>query len=305
MAQPSSSSKRPQTTAKAGVPKAVDSLVFKDDGGLILDVLITSKAQRRPAWLTSTTGSKTSLYAVSTVGRLEQMAAIHWAGVDESSKPNKGQVVMVEMGGKLSRAEDFCVKASGSFGRSSTYSFHSGNLRCRWVCKDFGDDPDEYGYISDNLAWQCIAENTNYKEDETYTPTTPARKRWSFFGPSSASSSSTNRQKLLLATWQPPITAGEEHLKIYLDGLPHVFHLLLSFILFNTKRDAWKKVQSKMTPEEVEAALLQDLAGGLPTYTPVRDGTSTAAGIHPTLPATSPWRWTPKGQAERRSESDL
>ncbi|KAG8832379.1 hypothetical protein FRC17_001426 [Serendipita sp. 399] len=303
MAQPSASKQKPQSTAKAGVSKAVDSLIFKGSASsLLIDMLFTSKAQRRPAWLTSTIGFKTSLYAISTIGRLEQMAVIHWAKVGETSKTKtkKAQVVMIEMGGRLSRAENYCLKGSGGVGRSG------GDLRCHWVCKDFGDDPNEYGHISDNIAWQCLAENTNPNEDKISAPTTPARKRWSLFGPSSAPSSSTNRQNLLLATWQPSLTAiREEHLKIYLGGLPHVFHLLLSFILFNTKRDAWKKVQSKTTPEEVEAALLQDLAGDLPTYTPTRDGTSTGAGIHSTLPATSPWRWTPKGQAERRSESDL
>ena len=54
----------------------VETLVFKNDS--LIDALFTSRQQRRVVWATLTSESRTTLYSVSSRGKLEVAASIHW-----------------------------------------------------------------------------------------------------------------------------------------------------------------------------------------------------------------------------------
>jgi hypothetical protein len=77
------------------------------------------------------------------------------------------------------------------------------------------------------------------------------------------SASRIEEPQITLAKYRTPngITKGDLRIDIFREGVPHVFHLLLSTILLNAKRSEWKAVQSKSSPEDLEATFTSDVSG--------------------------------------------
>lgn len=98
-----------------------------------------------------------------------------------------------------------------------------------------------------------------------------------------------------MAEFTPPIDGDPKNgLQIYQEGLPYTFILLLSAILVSARADDWKKNQSPSTPEEIEQVLAGDVLGSLPAYTPLRSPLRSKVKhqLHPTIPSTTPWKWS-------------
>ena len=88
--------------------KSADRLTLSDPS--LIDTIYTSKHKKRPVWLTSTLGPVTTLFSVSSSGRLDSFAAIHWdTGVAKSD-------IRVEMGDESLTAERFGMKTQGFLG---------------------------------------------------------------------------------------------------------------------------------------------------------------------------------------------
>lgn len=131
----------------------------------------------------------------------------------------------------------------------------------------------------------------------------PAPSRFkSIFSPfKGRASPRVHMEEITLAEYNP--TFNHRHratILLYRAGVPYTFHLLLSLILLNSKKDEWKTIQSKTTAQELENVLNADLTGNLPMYTPVRakskgERPSTTATLHPTVSATNRWRWQNTG----------
>lgn len=98
--------------------KAADELSFKTN--TMLDAVFTSKAKKKPTWITTTMGSKTTIWRVSRTGNLEEVAAIRWSSVPDSSlhsshttKNDARRVILVEINGELYPAEKFGKRSKG------------------------------------------------------------------------------------------------------------------------------------------------------------------------------------------------
>jgi hypothetical protein len=96
----------------------VEELSFKSL--TLLDAVFTSKLKKRPAWATTTIGPKTTIWRVSRVGKLEEVAAIRWNSVPDSSlhstpssKTGSQRTVLVEINGELYPAEKFGKRSGG------------------------------------------------------------------------------------------------------------------------------------------------------------------------------------------------
>ncbi|KAG8827895.1 hypothetical protein FRC17_007678 [Serendipita sp. 399] len=275
--------------------RPADNLIFKDQS--LIDNVYSSRAKKRPAWLTSTHGSETTLFSISKSGRLKENAIIHWAsspndgsGSSSAATTTRKAEVMVEVEGERYPAEKFCKKHTGLTGAASAYSFMAGSLRCQWSPQIPTNSTELW--FGTYITWQCFAE-----EVDPLSRSQSSSRLKTLFKPSSKPS----RPKTLLATYQVNVNNSFQDggLVLYPEGIPLTFFLILSIILFDVKRDTWKMTQSKRRPEEVETMLMQDAHGDLPTYNP---DSSRTTDVHPTVQTTTPWRWsTQTGQGQGRS----
>lgn len=145
---------------------------------------------------------------------------------------------------------------------------------------------------------------------------TPTHSRFkSLFSPFKKSTPKPHTESITLAEyfhgWNVHQTAT---IAVYKQGVPYTFYLLITLVLLNTKKDEWKHVQSSTTPDELRAMLNADLRGNLPMYTPARTDNKSkpkanrrprTANLHPTVSATSPWRWDATGNDHDREGNPL
>jgi hypothetical protein len=99
---------------------------------------------------------------------------------------------------------------------------------------------------------------------------------------------------VLLAQFHPLQTGMKNDLScsIYREGAPYTSLLLLSFILVDTKKDDWKRVQSRASPQQLETILARDAIGDLPTYSTVGAEEANDINLHVSVPVSSSrWRW--------------
>ncbi|KAG8769814.1 hypothetical protein FRC16_006554 [Serendipita sp. 398] len=271
------------------VVKPADNLLFKES--TLIDTIYSSRVKKRPCWLTSTSATKTTLFAIAGSGRLKEKAVIDWAS-SPSESTTKSEV-MVEVEGERYPAERFCKKRTGLVGQASAYVFMAGSLRCQWI-PQWGTVNNRMGPFETeyHINWRCFAEEVD----------TPSKRRSSSgLRTLFKSSLAQTQSKVLLATYQETsnVSCQDGGLVLYPEGVPLTFFLLLSLILFGDKKDAWKTIQSKTRPEEIEAMLTQDAHGDLPAYNP---DSSRTLDVHPTVHATSPWRWHSRdGRSQERN----
>ena len=81
----------------------------------MLDTIFISKAKKKPVWITVTTGSQTTLFSVSSAGKLIQAAAIQWQAQIKGSKKTE---VMVEIDGDTFPADRFGRQSGGIHGKT-------------------------------------------------------------------------------------------------------------------------------------------------------------------------------------------
>lgn len=107
------------TTSHSGVEKdqlkPVEELSFK--GLTFLDAIFMSKTRKKPVWATTTDGSKTTMWRVSRVGKLEEVAAIRWhlapdhgSGLSNTTPNTPRKDILVEVNGEVFPAEKFGKK---------------------------------------------------------------------------------------------------------------------------------------------------------------------------------------------------
>jgi hypothetical protein len=106
--------------------KPVETITFKTN--TLIDTIFFSKQKKKPCWITSTSGSTTTLFSVSPSGQLLPIAVIRWTGAsnDESKKAD----VTVEMDGNIFTADKFGRKPGNSKYDSAFLSrIHAHNLK--------------------------------------------------------------------------------------------------------------------------------------------------------------------------------
>ncbi|CAG7850892.1 SubName: Full=Uncharacterized protein {ECO:0000313/EMBL:CCA68261.1} [Serendipita indica DSM 11827] len=273
-------------------PKPADRLVFSDPA--LIDTIYTSRHKKKPTWLTSTIGPVTTLFSISSNGTLRSFAVIHW----DTNAPSKSDI-QVEVNGQTVTAERFGVKAQGFLNKNAKSStFYLGDLLCYWTFERYDLGIGGTSILSDAPVWNCYA-CTKFFAAPVSPP--PTQSKWKHLLKPKAVET---RQPL--ATYRPTYgtVKSAERMSIYPDGMPFIGLLLTSLILLDVKREDWKKVQSATQPADVEAVLRQDATGNLPMYTPERtDEPSTRSELHPTLPTTSPWRWTPPSTSQPQAQN--
>jgi hypothetical protein len=126
--------------------------------------------------------------------------------------------------------------------------------------------------------------------------TTSSSKWRSIFKPSK-----TSHSRLLLARFRPPQGTARRDLglEIFSDGVPYTLTLVVSMLLLRSHRDDWKVMQSKRTPQELEATISSDLSGALPAYSAASQDTSP--DLHPIIQTATTSRWQPRPQTGERN----
>lgn len=81
----------------------------------MLDTIFVSKSKKKPVWITITTGPQTSIFSVSSSGKLSQTAAIHWQAQIQGSKKTE---IMVDIQGDTFPASKFGQQTGGFYGKT-------------------------------------------------------------------------------------------------------------------------------------------------------------------------------------------
>ncbi|PVG01233.1 hypothetical protein CPB86DRAFT_795226 [Serendipita vermifera] len=256
-------------------PKPVDIITYKTT--TLIDTIFFSKQRKKPCWITSTSGPTTTLFSVSPSGQLLPVAVIQWTST--SSNESKKSDVMVEMNGDTFTADKFGRKPGNANSRTCTIM----DIQCTWSCIMPDSDPENAIFQVIRPYWECT----------TTRPGSPATSSNSTFRSFFKRTKSMDT-KVLLARFRPFRTGMKTDLScsLYPDGVPYAPLLLLSFILIDTKKDDWKKVQSKVSPQQLETILARDAVGDLPTYSTVGAEEASDINLHVAVPASgSRWRW--------------
>ncbi|KIJ34308.1 hypothetical protein M422DRAFT_35145 [Sphaerobolus stellatus SS14] len=207
----------------------------------ILDTLFISQNPRRPAYATTTAGSTTTLWTVSTRGKLLEVAKINWVGeAGHSTVLVNGQLMMVE---------NILQKSKGLF-KKPTYSFVAGAVQCKWKRGRHSHlSPSNSMTVTGDIASCWICEST--------VPT------------STSTSSSTNGIPRMLAAFVPPQKlAFKAELAVFPNSFDVIDHIVLTAILLVTEKNEWRISQSALSHAALQASLKAEIRGTLPPYTP-------------------------------------
>lgn len=179
----------------------------------------------------------------------------------------------------------------------STVSSPALALLDTWKCVAVSDNPPGYSPIEPDGNLEPLASNSVVESP----PPSALQRGVSRIGGMFRKEAS--QPKEVLVRFMPPQAAviqGELAIDASVSG--EVIPFLISAILLVSHVDDWKTSQSSLSPREVEATFISDMAGSLPVYSNDSNQRERATeAIHPTIYNNSRWRWN--GGAERRGEN--
>ncbi|EJD37813.1 hypothetical protein AURDEDRAFT_116673 [Auricularia subglabra TFB-10046 SS5] len=213
----------------------------------LLSMTMHDRIARRPAYVTTTHGARTTLWRVvaAGAGTLAPVASVVWAPPSGGGGGSARAFPAVERSGSLTRVEDVLVNKAGTiFGRSPAKHFVAGPhaLACRWKVHDFGLGQRRLSAIT-------AAANPG--------PTTPPVLLAEFFPPSAG-------------VLKPSLTLFSTEAGEAADDI--VFTALLATV----GRDDWRSIQSPPLAEVIQSVQLTPAfasasSATLPAYTSTSD----------------------------------
>ncbi|PVG01235.1 hypothetical protein CPB86DRAFT_727961 [Serendipita vermifera] len=281
-----------------------NALVIK--GPSILDALFVRKMGRRstPTYITTTKGSITTIWTVSSTGCMVPAAKIRWRSESPSTSwddSGSGRRITVHRDGMEYPSESYCRRTKSILAKHPA-SLIVDNRKYVWQ-SGLGTSAITTPTMSIIDGWRCVCSQEEQPPKYDGDPDPPSgsdRPRqanglnW-VISLLQRPANQPQKKKSIAVRFIPPqpsLVQGEFAIDPSL--VDETITFLISGILLVSHKDDWRNSQSALEPREVEATLISDIAGVLPPYSPTDDQSSQRldGGIHPTVSGSNRWRWS-------------